>query len=97
MRLRNRVLPGTDGNGFYFLSDKNISDDGTKRICLTNNMGGEPGYSLWNVEISENGNFSMSPYEGTDSDELICELLEDFIENAFETQEKKDNNPTEGK
>ena len=87
MNLRNRVIRGSKQR-MHFLSVKNIGDDGKKSIYLTNTSGVElnPNYSLWNIEIvdADKETFEMWPYEGADSTDLIKELMEDFLEHAFE-------------
>ena len=52
-------------------------------------MGKEPDYSLWNVEFSDEAdnagnNVVLWPYDGADSEDLKKQLLEDFIEHAFD-------------
>jgi hypothetical protein len=44
----------------------------------------ETDHSLWNVEIINNGDLYMTPYKGEDSEALMIELMEDFVEHAFD-------------
>ena len=48
-------------------------------------------FSLWNVEIvNDEGTINMSPYKGTDSNVLLKELLDSYVEHAFDTLENND-------
>ena len=84
MNLSNKVLRGRgkDGQDLFILAGKPIDDK--KSIYLLNTMSNEPNYSLWNVEYIDEEHFQMSPYKGSDTEELIEELLDVFIENAHE-------------
>ena len=56
-----------------------------RSIYLLSAFGEEPDYSLWLVEIDENEQkASFWPYDGTDTEKLIKQLLEEFLETAFE-------------
>jgi hypothetical protein len=56
-----------------------------RSIYLLNVLGKEPDYSLWFIEIDDDEqNIRLWPYEGTDTKELIKELLEEFIATAFD-------------
>ncbi|MCL2762729.1 MAG: hypothetical protein FWD36_05940 [Treponema sp.] len=56
-----------------------------RSICLLSVLGGGGDYSLWLVEVDEAGeNMYLWPYEGTDTQELIIEMLEEFLETAFD-------------
>ena len=88
MNLRNKVIRGPDGQNVYFLSGK-VIDDGRKGIWLLNTASGlNPNYSLWNVKFLDEENIRISHYKGEDSKTLLKELLEDYIEHAFDTQEE---------
>ena len=80
------------------LKNKNVTLNGKKYAILTGKptplpnrsiyllsaLGEETDYSLWLVEIDEDGqNMSLWPYEGTNTNALIKQLLEEFIETAF--------------
>jgi hypothetical protein len=54
-----------------------------KSIYLLNPVGKEPYYSLWYVEILGD-KIKFSPYKGSDSEDLIDELLEKFVETVFD-------------
>jgi len=95
MTLRKKVLPGSNGQGLAFLAGKVISDDGKRSVYLTNHLSeGDPNYLLWNVETTdeEKGTLEIWPYKGENTEALIKELMEDFIENAFKKEEKPDSN-----
>jgi len=54
-------------------------------IYLLGSKGEEKDYSLWLIELNEDGeNADLWPYEGDDTEELIQELLEEFIATAFD-------------
>ncbi|MCL2444282.1 MAG: hypothetical protein FWD13_12575 [Treponema sp.] len=54
-------------------------------IYLLSSQDEEKEYSLWLIETDDDiQKMELWPYEGTDSEELIKELLEKFIETAFE-------------
>ena len=57
-----------------------------RKIYLLSALGEEHDYSLWLVEPSDDDDNTLDfwPYEGTDTKELIKQLLEEFIETAFE-------------
>ena len=87
MKLRNRVIRANimpDGKEYYILAFKPTESDPLKGICLLNPNETEPNYSLWNAEILEGEKFRLWPYKGDDSEELIDELLDDFVEHAHE-------------
>jgi len=53
-------------------------------IYLLSSQGEEKEYSLWLIELSEDGqNADLWPYEDTDTEELIEELWEEFVATAF--------------
>jgi len=48
-------------------------------------------HSLWNVEfINDEGAINMWPYKGTDRKVLLRELLDNYVEHAFDTLENND-------
>ena len=52
---------------------------------------GQDDFSLWNVEIvNDEGTINMSPYKGTDRNVLLKELLDSYVEHAFDTLENND-------
>jgi len=83
MNLKNKILTMSDGQKLYFMTSKPI-EDGKRYIYLTDTEGTEDDYSLWYVEPKENDDIVMSPYKGADSADLKRELMELFVETAFE-------------
>jgi len=54
-------------------------------IYLLSALGEKPDYSLWLIEVDADGkNMSLWPYEGTDTEELINQLFDEFVETAFD-------------
>jgi len=52
---------------------------------LLSALGEEADYSLWLIEVDDaEQKMELWPYVGTDTDELIKELLEKYIETAFD-------------
>ena len=48
-------------------------------------------WTLWNVElVNDEGTINMSPYKGTDRNVLLKELLDSYVEHAFDTLENND-------
>ena len=85
MNLKNNILRMPNGQKLYFLESKPI-DNGKKKIYLVSTtVGTEKNYSLIYVEfVNDNKNVKMWPYEETDSEDLMLELKEKFLENPFE-------------
>jgi hypothetical protein len=83
MNLKNKVLRGQNGKDLFFLTGK-IFEDGKKGIWLINSNRDQPDYSLWNIEFLDDGKLEMWPYKGDDSYELTLELLELYLETAFD-------------
>jgi len=85
MELKNKVLPNLNGQKYYFLGGT-PTDDPKISVYLLNTMDGQQNYSLWNVEFleDEEGNIELSPYEGADSNKLLKQLLETFLETAYD-------------
>jgi hypothetical protein len=70
----------------YILTGKPV-DNSNVTIYLLNAITEDRGehYSLWNVEITDNGNnLRMTPYKGEDYEDLINELGEDFLEHVYD-------------
>jgi len=83
MNLKNRKYTNPDGKTFYFMTSK-PTGDGEKEIYLVNSSSKETDYSLWYVKFIDDEQFSMAPYDGDDTKELIMELTEKFLETAWE-------------
>ena len=83
MSLRNRNYTNPDGKTFYFMTSK-PTDDEKIEIYLVNSSSKGTDYSLCYIKFIDNEQFSMSPYDGEDTKELIMELTEKFLENAWE-------------
>ena len=82
MKLKGKKIP-IDGRMFYFMESKTIEEN-IKYIALLNSSSEGTDYSLWYIEILNEKEFAISPYDGNDSQELIMELMELFLENAHE-------------
>jgi len=85
MELKNKVVPNLNGQRHCFLAGT-PTDDPQICIYLLNTMDGQANYSLWNVEFleDEEGNIELSPYEGADRNKLLKQLLETFLETAYD-------------
>jgi len=83
MDLKNKNITFPDGRKFCFLSSKPVEQIENRSICLFNVLGKEANYSLWLMEEEGDGNVSFWPYEGDDTNDLLIELLESYIETAF--------------
>jgi len=87
-KLRNKIFNHpSDGHEYYILGGIPLACP-ERGILLFNGAGDKPGskpdYSLWNIEFEDEGNFSIWPYDGSDSKDLIEQILENFVETAFE-------------
>jgi len=84
MNLKNKIYNHPNGKTMYFLAGKAIGD-GIKEVYLVNSSTDtdNPDYSLWYVEFLDDSYISLSPYDGENTNELIKELLEKFLETAF--------------
>ena len=99
MKYKNKVIPKLDGAQQIILSGK-PTDIPNRSICLLHKMDGEfdhsqPlhktrekfGYSLWYLqEADEDKKVYLWPYKGEDSDALIIELMEDFLDAALDSK-----------
>jgi len=86
MKFKNKIIPNFNGQQYYISSGK-PTDNHNIGIYVLNVMGQEdPDFSLWYIETlddEEFGEIRMWPYDGADSDELLKELMEDFLKTAF--------------
>lgn len=87
--LKDKIINWPDGRKFYFLTSKPVVGNSERNICLLNTLGKKADYYLWFMEVEDEKTVSFWPYEGTDSEELIKELLENFIETAYTQVEQK--------
>jgi len=83
MNLKNRKYTNPDGKVHYFMANK-PTDDEKIDIYLVNSSSEGTDYSLWYIKYLDDENFSMAPYKGDDTKELIMELVEKFLETAWE-------------
>jgi len=87
-KLKNKIFNHpSDGHEYYVLGGIPIAYP-KRGILLFNGAGDKPGskpdYSLWNVEFEDDGeNFNIWPYDGSDSKDLVEQILADFLEAAF--------------
>jgi len=89
MNLKNKIVPMPDGKRYFILEGTPCADDPKKSVYLFNSSleaGEKPNYSLWNVEFlnDEEKNIKIWPYDGADSDDLLKQLLELYLETAFD-------------
>lgn len=83
MNLKNKVWRQPEGKGLHFLCGKQI--DEKRSIYLVIPLNDEDGkHSLLNVEFKEGDGFDIWPYKGADSDEIMLELLEEYLATAFD-------------
>jgi hypothetical protein len=83
VNLKNKILT-LHGKKYCILAGKPTPIP-NRSIYLLNVLSKEPDYSLWFTEIDDGEqNIRLWPYEGTDTKELIKELLEEFIATAFD-------------
>jgi hypothetical protein len=82
-KVINKELRGQKGNKFHVLAGKEVKFH-ARSIWLLSSDGEKPDYSLWIFEPTDEGKIAMWPYEGTDYNDLVKELLELFIETAFD-------------
>ena len=82
MNLKNINIT-LNGEKYAILAEKSTPIP-NRSICLLSSLNKEQDYSLWLVEISDDEkSMDLRPYEGTDIDDLKKQMLEDFIETAF--------------
>ncbi|MCL2244315.1 MAG: hypothetical protein FWC03_07585 [Treponema sp.] len=84
MDFRNKKITFRDGRTYCFLSSKPVESISNRSICLLNVLEGEADYSLWLMETDGEEDAFFWPYKGSDTLDLIKELLEKFIETAFD-------------
>jgi hypothetical protein len=82
-KIIKRNLPGHNGKEFYVMSGKEVEFN-NRSIWLLNAIDEKPDYSLWIFEPTEEGEIALWPYEGTNYNDLIYELMELYIETAFD-------------
>jgi hypothetical protein len=86
MNLKNKIVP-IHGKKYQVLAGKPTALP-NRILYLLSAEGGGTDYSLWLAEPDDNDEekVHMWPYKGPDAgkDELIKELLEDFLEHAFD-------------
>jgi len=78
-----------DGQDSSSLSASDDQQDIFSRLRALDNE--QDSFSLWEVEIvNDDGTINMRPYQGTDSNVLLRELLDSYVEHAFDTLENSD-------
>jgi len=82
MNLKNKIIPNLNGKSYHILTSRPTSNPGVS-VYLFSGSFTEPDYSLWNVEIKNEGSFALWPYEGDDYDDLVMELGQAYLYNAF--------------
>jgi len=82
LNLKDKIATWPDGREYYILATRSI-DDGEKNICLLSAMDKKADYSLWYFEHFDD-QIKFSRYDRIDSEDLIKELLENFVETAFD-------------
>ena len=87
MDLKGRILPRPDGTKYFILGTKQLK--GNRGVCLMNSVlepNKDPDYSMWNIKVDENNDkhIQLWPYRGKDSEELKIEILQKYVETAFE-------------
>ena len=83
MNLKKRILT-LHGKEHGILAGK-PTEIPNRSIYLLRKLKEERDFSLWLIETSEDKQkIDLWPYEGTDSEELIEELWEEFVATAFD-------------
>ena len=88
MNISNQIIEGPNEQGLYILGGKPTADP-TVSICLMNTLDGAPNYSLWNAKYLDEETVVFSIYDGADSEAVKLELLQKFVANAFQKDEKE--------
>jgi len=83
MDLKKMDITFPDGQVYCFLESKPVEGISNRSICLLSLRDEKSNFSLWLMEI-ENENAYFWPYEGDASKELMKELMEIFVETAFD-------------
>jgi len=84
-KLTNRIIKaGLIGQNEYYIHCGKPTDNPNVSIYLLSNMEQEYDYSLWYLETLNEHEFKLYPYEGEDYNELLLELMEDFLEHVFD-------------
>ena len=84
MSLKNKIITHPDGTEYHILAAKIVSD-GKRNICLLTPVEKhENDYSLWYFEDVDDKYYDYWPYKGDDSENLLIELLEYFVETALD-------------
>jgi len=81
---RNCILTLPDGQQFLILARKPTADP--QRFIYLLRSTDKKQNSLWNCKflLDEECNVDMWPYDGTDSDDVLLELLNDHVEHGLE-------------
>ena len=80
----NKIIPCLYGKEYYIMGGKSTAYPKLS-IYLLATMDKKPEYSLWYGEfVDEEGKIDFWPYDGEDSEDLKMELMENFIEHAFD-------------
>ena len=82
-RFKHKILSHPNGKKYYILAGKPIEGSNIS-IYLLSNTEKEGDYLLCNIEYMGDGDFDLWPYKGNNEIELTKELLEEFIETAYE-------------
>ena len=86
-KFTNKVIKaGVIGQNEYHLLSGKPTDNPNISIYLLINMEQKQDFTLWYLETLNENKFSLRPYKGEDYDELLLELMEDFVEHAFDDE-----------
>ena len=80
--IRDKIFAHPDGKKYNILTGKAINDR-NRSIYILSNLENKMDYSLWYFEYLGDGDFDMWPYDGENSEEIIKELLEKYVETAY--------------
>jgi hypothetical protein len=78
-------------DSFPLSASDDTQDIFSRLRALDNEQDSNSSWTLWEVEIvNDDGTINMRPYQGTDSNVLLKELLDSYVEHAFDTFENDD-------
>jgi hypothetical protein len=83
MNFKNKIMTHPNGNRYHILAGKPV-DDSKRSVYLLDSSNKDADYSLWYFEKLNDQEFEMWPYNGNDNEELILELMDKFVQTAFD-------------
>ena len=80
MELKNKIIKsGVLGPDQYYILGTKPIDNSDESLCLLKTIEKKSEYSLWYLTLEGDTTINLSPYKGPDYEDLVLEMLKDFV------------------